>query len=120
MSKQRPYNNRKGLGYVSKTKKKNINKKEKPAQEKIKKVNVGGNAPKAMPLIMTTRELIILTILYLKILMVMCMLNMLVLAMAMLIDGTQFGYQKILLLLQRSPSIDGFLNPLLEIGRAHV
>ena len=56
----------------------------------------------------------IITMLYLNIIMVIFMLNMLVLAMAMLIEGTQFGYQKILLLLQRIPSIDGFLNPLLD------
>ena len=47
----------------------------------------------------------------------MCMLNMLVLVMAMLIGGTQFGYQKILFLLQRNPLIDGFLNlPLYLVG----
>ena len=46
LSNQRSYNNKQGLGYVSKTKKKNFKKNEKPAQEKIKKVIVGGNAPK--------------------------------------------------------------------------
>ena len=46
LSKQRPFNNREGLGYVSKTKKKNIKKKEMPAQEKKKKVTSVGKAPK--------------------------------------------------------------------------
>ena len=38
------------------------------------------------------------------------MLNMLVLVMVMLIGGTQFGYQKILLLMPRDPLLNGFLN----------
>ena len=70
---------------------------------------------RAKPLMVTARDQTI-TILYLEIIMVMFMLNMLDLTMAMLIEGTQFGYEKILLLLQRNPLIDGFLNPLLDFA----
>ena len=68
---------------------------------------------RAKPLVVTARGQTI-TMLYLLIIMVMFMLNMLALVMAMLIEGTQFGYQKILLPLQRNPLIDGFLKPLLD------
>jgi hypothetical protein len=61
------------------------------------------------PLVVTARDQTI-TMIYLKITMVISMLNMLALAMTMLIEGTQFGYQNIFLLLQRNPLIDGFLN----------
>ena len=46
LSKQRSNNKKVGLGYVCKAKKMNIKKNEKPAQEKTKKVNDGGKAPK--------------------------------------------------------------------------
>ncbi len=95
LSKQRSNNGKEGLGYSAKAKKTN-KKKAKPAQEKKKVVN-GGDASKGKATMMIMRELLTLTMFYLKIIMVMFMLTMLDLMMAMLIEGTQFGYQKILL-----------------------
>ena len=46
LNKQRLNNKKEGLGYAPKANKKNNKKKEKPAQEKIKKFIDGGTAPK--------------------------------------------------------------------------
>jgi hypothetical protein len=84
-----------------------------PLKIRTKRSLIMAKPQREKPLVVTARGQTI-TMHYLLIIMVMSMLTMLALLMAMLIESTQFGYQKILLPLQRNPLIDGFLNPLLD------
>ena len=111
LSKQRSNNGKEGLGYNAKANKAN-KKKAKPAQEK-KKVVINGDAPKAKPLMMMMRELLTLTMFYLKIIMVMFMQNMLVPMMVILLG--LFGSQRPLLLTKEDPLKNGYLNPRIDL-----
>ena len=78
------------------------------------KENVVNGEPQRATLIINLRGNLTHPMCYVRALKGMCMLNMLVLVMVMLIDGTQFGYQRILLLMLRDPLLNGFLNKRLD------
>ena len=68
---------------------------------------------RAKPLMMIMRELLTLTMFYLKIIMVMFMQNMLAHMMDMLLG--LFGSQRPLLLTKEDPLKNGYLNPRIDL-----
>ena len=115
LSKQRPLNNKYGLGYVPYAKKKKYNGKKKvfPTQEQNlpEVAGVSGLQPRSFlhQLTMILQENIIHLMCYVGITMGMFMPNMLALLMAML--NGPFGSLRFLSLTPKDPSKNGYLNP---------